>query len=279
MVRQALYVAKYLLGNDIAGRDLWVLPDDIFLVSYPKSGNTWSRFLIANLAYPDEPATFANINRLIPDPWALSKRYLKKLPRPRILKSHEPFDPRYKNVICVVRDPRDVVLSEYHFDVKRQLIAEGTPIEERVGLFLAGETCPNGSWGENVSSWIATRQNHPRFLLVRYEDLESNTTGELARIARFLNIDAAPERLALAAERSTADRMRKLEKAQAHLWSSTKETRKDKPFVRAAKSGGWRAELPPSSIAQIESAWGPLMKKLGYELHSMKSVQVGVDVI
>jgi hypothetical protein len=60
--------------------------------------------------------------------------------------------------------------------------------------------------------------------------------------------------------------MRELEKKQAHLWSSTRETRKDKPFVRSAKSGGWKAELSESSIAEIESAWGGLMRELGYEL-------------
>ena len=279
MLGQFLYGVKYVLGLDKAGRNLRVYPDDTFVVSYPKSGNTWSRFLIANLLNPGEPATFANINRLIPDPEALSKRTLKKLPRPRILKSHEAFDPRYKKVIYIVRDPRDVVLSEYHFDIKRQLIPEGTPVEERVTLFLEGGTCPYGSWGENVASWLYAREHNPRFLLVRYEDLEADTTRELARIAAFLGIEPAPERLALAVERSTADKMRKLEKAQAHLWSSTKETRKDKPFVRAAKSGGWRKELPESSLSEIESAWGPLMKKLAYELYVQRSVAAGVEAL
>ncbi|MGD0696114.1 MAG: sulfotransferase domain-containing protein [Terriglobia bacterium] len=279
MLGQFLYGVKYVLGLDKAGRNLRVYPDDTFVVSYPKSGNTWSRFLIANLSNPGEPATFANINRLIPDPEALSKRSLKKLPRPRILKSHEAFDPRYKKVIYIVRDPRDVVLSEYHFDIKRQLIPEGTPVEERVKLFLEGGTCPYGSWGENVASWLYAREHNPRFLLVRYEDLEADTTRELARLAAFLGIEPTPERLTSAVERSTADQMRKLEKAQAHLWSSTKETRKDKPFVRAAKSGGWRKELPESSLSEIESAWGPLMKKLGYELYVQKSVTAGVEVL
>ena len=62
--------------------------------------------------------------------------------------------------------------------------------------------------------------------------------------------------------------MRELEKKQGHLWSSTKQTRQDKPFVRAAKAGGWKNELSEASIAEIESAWGGLMRELGYELAS-----------
>ena len=62
--------------------------------------------------------------------------------------------------------------------------------------------------------------------------------------------------------------MRKLEQAQADQWSATKNTRKDIPFVRAAKSGGWKAGMPASSAALIESAWAPLMKMLGYKLNT-----------
>jgi hypothetical protein len=124
----------------------------------------------------------------------------------------------------------------------------------------------SGTWYENVASWFYTRRRDPRFLLVKYEALQSQGMDEMERIAGFLGIDATPERLAFAIEQSSANRMRELEKTQAHLWSSTRETRKDKPFVRSAQSGGWRVELCEASIAEIESAWGGLMREIGYEL-------------
>jgi len=62
-------VLLYLLGKDIADRNLAVYPDDTFIVSYPRSGNTWTRFLIASLVFPSEVVTFANIERMIPDTW------------------------------------------------------------------------------------------------------------------------------------------------------------------------------------------------------------------
>ena len=61
---------------------------------YPKSGNTWTRFLIANLLHPSEPATFTNIDRLIPQSEELSKRELDRVPRPRIMKSHQYYRPQ-----------------------------------------------------------------------------------------------------------------------------------------------------------------------------------------
>src|SRR6476660_7215926 len=99
MLNQLKYVFKYALGLDRAGNRFTVYPDDTFLVSYPRSGNTWVRFLLANLRYPNQSVGFANINRLLADPAVSTSRFLEKLPRPRILKSHEPFDVRFRKVV------------------------------------------------------------------------------------------------------------------------------------------------------------------------------------
>jgi hypothetical protein len=257
---------KQMLGLHRPGRNLDVFPDDIFLVSFPKSGNTWTRFLIGNLISPNERADFSNINRLIPDPEAMSKREMNRAKRPRIIKSHQYFDPRFPKIIYVVRDPRDVALSQYHFHRKRRLIDDGYAVEKFVTRFVAGETSIYGSWGENVASWLSTRAGRAGFLLVRYEDLLENALLEVGKIAAFLNQPATPEKLKQAVDRSSADQMRKLEKEQALLWSSTRETRQDVAFVREARAGGWKVELPPASVAEIESAWAPLFRRLGYEL-------------
>jgi len=77
--------------------------------------------------------------------------------------------------------------------------------------------------------------------------------------------------VARAVELSSAAQMRRLEDQQAQSWKLTKESRQDKPFVRAARSGTWRSELPSRSVQQIESEWGDLMRSLGYELSCSKA--------
>jgi len=256
-----------LRGEHKPRRNLVIWPDDTFLVSFPKSGNTWTRFLIANLVYPEAPVGFENIHRLVPDPFGTAKRDFDRMPRPRIIKSHECFEPRYPKVMYIVRDPRDVVISQYHYHRKCKKIEDGYPMEKFVTRFLAGETCPHGSWGENVGTWMMARHNHPRrFLLLRYEDMVADPRRELARVATFLNIPADADRISQAVERSSAEQMRKLETTQADQCGLTKETRKDLSFVRAAKSGGWQKELPEHLVAQIEDAWPHLMTFLGYKL-------------
>ena len=270
MFGQLKYAVKYALGLDLAGKHYTVYPDDTFLVSYPKSGNAWVRFLLANLIHPNETVGFANINQLLPAPGVLSKRFLKTLPRPRILKSHEPFDVRFRKVIYLVRDPRDVAVSEYYFDRKKRYIAPEMTLEQFIKPFLAGETSSYGSWWEHAASWIGPRYGNPAFLLVRYEDLLTDPIGKTAKIAEFLGIKADEERLRAAVERSSADRMRKLEQQDADKWTGTKNTRKEIPFVRSAKSGGWKESLPRPLVEEIEVAWFPLMNFLGYELQSQE---------
>ena len=266
MMARVLSGLKYLAGKDVAGRSLRCCADDTFIVSYPKSGNTWLRFLVANLLHPQSPVTFLEADRIIPSVDGSSRKYFQRMPRPRVIKSHYPFEPCYERIIYIVRDPRDVAVSQYHYQIKRRVLDENHPIEQFVSRFVTGRVCPYGSWGENVGSWMAARFRHPGFLWLRYEDLHGRTETELLRIASHLNLEVTRELLVQTAARSSADRMRTLEREQAAQWASTKGTRSDKLFVRGACAGGWKTELPESSIAAIESAWAPLMSWLHYDL-------------
>jgi hypothetical protein len=270
ILKHLAYSTQVLLGRINAGRGLTVFPDDRFLVSYPRSGSTWTRFLIGNLLSAMEPITFANIESRIPSIYICTDRQLRRLPRPRLLTSHEAFDPSYKTIIYVVRDPRDVAVSFYHYSIKNRHIADSYPIEQFVSRYVAVEIGPMydrwGSWADHVMSWVAMRQGRDGFLLLRYEDMVENPEGELAKVATLLKLEVSSERLSRAVELSSADRMRRLEKEQHEAWTQTSKTRSDKPFVRAAGSGNWRTSLSSAAVAEIEGAWGAVMQTFGYTL-------------
>jgi Sulfotransferase domain len=275
VVRALAQATRVLTGRQIASRGFTVFPDDILLVSYPRSGNTWTRFLVGNLIYQDEPVTFSNIESRIPEIYFNYDRFLRQLPRPRILKSHESFQPHYPHVIYIVRDPRDVAVSFYHHNVKARNIPDGYPMADYVPRFIAGEfDSLFGSWRDNVLSWTALRKNNPRFLMLSYENMKREPIAELSKIVSFLDrcsfrkINSSAEALQRAVELSSPERMRTLEKEESGQWVLTKKTRLDKPFVRSAISGGWKSQLAPESVTAIEEAWGDLMQSMGYELIS-----------
>ncbi len=269
---------RVLAGKQLAGRGVTVYPDDVFLVSYPRSGNTWTRFLLGNLISQKDPVTFSNIESRIPEIYFNPDRELRALPRPRMLKSHECFQPQYPHVIYIVRDPRDVAISFYHHNVKARNIPDDYPMTSFVPRFIAGEFDRKfGSWRDNVLSWISVRGESANFMLLRYEEMKRDTAGALLQVVEFLErcsfreIDTSPEALRKAVELSSPERMRALEKQEAGKWVLTKSTRSDKPFVRTAKAGGWKSQLAPESVEMIETAWGDLMQSLGYELSSRKA--------
>jgi hypothetical protein len=63
---------------------------------------------------PWETVTFLNIEQIVPDPDLRSRSFLNKCPHSLVIKSHHPFDPRYKSVVHIVCDAPDVLLSQYH---------------------------------------------------------------------------------------------------------------------------------------------------------------------
>lgn len=267
--QQLVAYARVVTKRQFAARELTVYPDDTFLVSFPKSGNTWTRFLVCNIINPDRPVTFAALESRIPEIYDVTDRALRAFPRPRVIKSHEAFDPRYKKIIYIVRDPRDVAVSYYEFQLKRRVISEVLSLEDFIPIFLESGIEPKlGTWGDHVLSWLATRQGRSNFLLLRYEDMKQRTQEEATKIADFLGFDSSPEHIARAVDLSSFERMRKLETEQSGQWKETRKTRQDKPFVRKGVVGGWRSTLPERSVAQIESAWGNIMRMLGYELAS-----------
>lgn len=244
------------------GRDVTVRPDDALIVSYPRSGNTWMRFMVASLLSPEEAPSFESTPRLVPSIYETFERDLARLPSPRILKSHESFDPRYKKVLYIVRDPRDVMLSYYRYQLKTWKMDEGVSLERYAELFLTGEMSRYGSWREHVGSWLGAREYSNSFRLMRYEDLLADPTANLGKAAELLEIPASEEDLRRAVEKSTADKMRKQEASKGvplNRWS-----RNDISFVGNATSGGWRDELPEALALDTQEAWGEMMERLGY---------------
>lgn len=261
---QTRLATNFVLGRQKMVKGVTSYDDDVWIVSYPKSGNTWTRFLIANLVAGGEGVDWSNIERRVPDIYQGRDTQYKDLPRPRYFKSHDAYRPEYRRVVCIVRDPRDVAVSYFHFVKKlRQIPVEATT-DDFMGTFIAGRIDPYGSWGENVGSWLGARKGSKDFIVVRYEDLMEDTELQLRRIAEMLSLPADQAALRRAVENSRADRMREMEAKQRDQHKDLKTGRSDIPFVRAAKTGQWQTALTPENARQIQAAWGPVMNELGY---------------
>ena len=238
MIIRLAYLANYFLERDIAGRSLFRLPDDIFIVAYPGSGGQWLRRLIANLLDPSSPVTESNVMSRLPDLYHMSRRGFAKMPHPRIIFSHECFDAECRKVIYLIRDPRDVAVALYDQQIQGGSVKGDVTVEQFVQTsFLTNDVGQIGwaeefsgaikanqgfayrcrlkdeflgtpaSWGENVMSWLGARGHDPNaMLLVHYENLVRDSQTELGKIAEFLNLTASPERILSAVETTRSQR-------------------------------------------------------------------------
>ena len=242
------------------GRRLTVFPDDVFVASYPRSGNTWVRFLIANLLQQDAPASPEYVGARVPDIYHVPDSELLKLPRPRYLKTHEPFHPRYPRVVYILRDPRDVASSYLNFFRRRNRVDEETTLDAFLPRFVDGKL-PFGSWRDHVSEWITVRGGDADFLLVRYELLEEAPEGQLERIAAFLGIPPDGNAIRQAVERSGLDVMRALEEDRRQRGGTAEEG-----LRLGIAEIGTEAEDERSKGAMdlLVDRWAPTMRELGY---------------
>lgn len=233
-----------------------VYPDDVFVVSYPRSGNTWVRFLIANLVKQDtdEIVDFYSSVKYIPEV-GRHNSIIESLCRPRLMKSHAPYQSGYPNVVYIVRDGRDVYVSFYHHRL------HALPSNTTFGEFLARTDHWPCLWCEHVDSWLLAREK-PRMVVIRYEDLLADTEREILKIASFLGLEPTMEQIRYAIEQSSFENMRRLEVERGRPYKA------ESPglFVRRGRPGNWKEYFGEEEKEIFKKRReGSTLVRLGYE--------------
>ena len=245
------------------GRFAEVMADDTFLVSYPRSGNTWLSFILTNALHLDTPTTFNNLDQRCPDIYVNTGRFLRSRTAPRLLKSHEQYRGDYPRVIYLVRDPRDVALSYWRFLRKVETISDELPEAQYVEGFLRGlwET-EYGNWAAHVGGWLKGLTNASHGTVIRYEDLLADPHGQTRRLFNFMAIDPDDDVITRAIELSSASNMRRYEHAETATNAQLSGTRRDLPFVAVEPT--LRGALSTVASGAIVRRWRPVMQELGY---------------
>jgi hypothetical protein len=229
-------------------------PRDIFVIGYPKSGNTWMQYLLAGLGYGLDArlAPDSLVQDLIPD--LHSKRFYRRYLTPTFFKTHELPDRRFRKVIYIVRDGRDVMVSYFH-----HLNALGHPMEYSK-LVGTGEGLYPCRWYEHVESWLENPYG-AEIITVKYEALHTNAVGELEKICAFAGLDRDPEMLGWIAQNTAFEMMQGRESRlgwQNALWP------RDKAFIRRGKIGSFTDEMPRQALESFLTSSRPTLHRLGY---------------
>jgi len=262
MLKRLRYqLSKSSLRVPLVWKRHWGVNDqDVFVASYPRSGSTWLRFLLFETLTKND-AGFDNVNRVIPDV-GMHGEATPLLPKQgRLIKTHEPFRPEYKKAVYVVRDVRDVVLSEYAYQKALGRIA-GT-FDQYLDDFLKGTATGYGSWQEHVRGWIdSPLTKNGQLLVVKYAELKKDGLVQLQRIMQFLGVVVERQVILNAIQNNEFNKMRAKEDRNPQLGKSAEGENR---FVRKGTVGGWRQQLTPEQLQRIEQMAGTILARLHYE--------------
>jgi hypothetical protein len=230
---------------------------DVFFASYPRSGSTWLRFLLFD-ALVGEPSGFSNVNYAIPDV-KLRKHGLPLMPGGgRLIKTHEVFHPEYRKAVYLVRDPRDVALSEYAYQTALGLV--NSELDDYLQKFLTQGVNPFASWRAHIDSWMSAPLGQGQLLIIRFEDLRADAFATLVQIVQFLALTPDEARIRAAVANNTVEKMRAKEKETPQRASARGR------FIRSGSAGGWRGTLTPAQTQLFRQHAGDSLSRLGYSL-------------
>ena len=233
--------------------------DDVFIVGFPKSGNTWMQSLMAGVLYgidtefmPDKLA-----QEIVPD--VHGRKYYKRFGVINFFKTHHLPKPNYKKVIYLVRDGRDAMVSYYHFNKN---LGVDVTLE---GMVKYGKNVYPAKWAEHVSSWQKNPYNAV-ILTIRYEDLLNQPLIELNKICSFVNIERSEELLNKVIVGNEIDKMRKRVKDTGGLGNKMWEGDKGVKFFRKGKSGSYKSEMPLELISFFNEESSSALKLFNYDV-------------
>ncbi len=243
---------------------------DFVIASFGKSGRTWlrillSRFFQQRLGLPEQSLIgFNNFHRR--DPAA-----------PRLFFTHDNYLKDYsgngdnkadfygKKVVLLVRNPYDTAVSQY-FQWKHRMrpikkVLNGYPAHgDDVGLFdfVMEEFGGLNTVVDFLNLWRQEADAVGDLLIVRYEDLQADTAGELSQVLNFLGQAPNSAEIAEAVRFASIENMRRMETKNVFWLSGRRMAPGDKREpdsfkVRRAKVGGYRDYFSDEQLAEMEA--------------------------
>ena len=253
----------------ISGRHKGLREADMFLASYPKCGNTWLRHLVTNIVTGKSTPWRGGLDEVC----RLVGKHegLPEVARDngRLIKTHEPYRDEYRRGVLLVRDARDVVVSEFFYQksYSKYFFVYNDSFEVFVDRFLDGKVNGYGNWPDHINGWMDGVQNEGNQILVlHFEKLKSDTFGSLRNVVDHLGLVADDDELRRAIEDCSVDSMKRKER---EYWES--QGQPNKSFVRAAKSGGWRDHFTSKLEEKFWQRAGSAMERLGYQREKIAS--------
>ncbi|KAI7744793.1 hypothetical protein M8C21_008521 [Ambrosia artemisiifolia] len=175
---------------------------DIFLATFPKAGTTWLKSLMFSTlnrhhhAFSDHPLHHHGPQSAFPildvESYPITDFTTNFSDVPRLFNTHFPYTllPACMDAckfVYVCRDPKDVLISKWHFVSKlRSKDLPPLTLDKAIELFQQGVSEYGPFWEHVLSYWRASLESPDKILFLKYEELKKQPEVEVKKLAAFM---------------------------------------------------------------------------------------------
>jgi hypothetical protein len=246
---------------------------DVFICSYFKSGTNWTMHIAQQIAFRGA-ARFEHVHDVVAWP-EVPARMRMAVPveddRPRaasptglrVIKTHLaldaiPYSPA-AHYVAVVRDPKDVFVSSYHF-LRAVGLGRAMPTVRRwLDVYLSPDTAL-GSWAAHLQSYWSVR-DRPNVLFLTYEQMRADLPGAVDKIAKLMGVELTAAERAAVIEQCTFEHMKKIGAKfdpAGPPWARPKGS-----MMRRGERGKSNELLSSADQKRIDDYWRTQLRQLG----------------
>ncbi|XP_022598448.1 sulfotransferase family cytosolic 2B member 1-like isoform X1 [Seriola dumerili] len=254
--------------------DFTFRPDDIIIVTYPKSGTTWMQEIVPLIVSGGDPASVESLHNWDRVPWLEESRAcilnLENRPSPRMLTTHFHYNmmpPGFfqvkPKVIYVMRNPRDVFTSSFHYYGMSSFLVDPGPQSDFLHKFLDGKVM-FGSWFDHVKGWL-NAEDKDRIMYICYEEMIVDLKDSVSRLAQFLEKPLDSEVIEKIAERCLFKNMKQNNMSNYSAVPPQFMDQTKSEFLRKGIAGDWKNQLTASEAEHFDTVYKDKMKDVKFK--------------
>ncbi|KAM7340629.1 amine sulfotransferase-like [Alexandromys fortis] len=249
--------------------DFEIRDDDVFLVTYPKSGTIWAQQILSLIYFDGHRNSTENIETMDRVPffeYNIHNLDYVNMPSPRIFASHLPYylvpkglkDKKTK-ILYIYRNPKDVLISFFHFSNWVATLEATETIEHYLEKFLDGKVV-GSRWFDHIRGWYEHR-NDFSIMFLSYEDMKKDLRGSVLKICSFLEKELSEEDVDAVVRQSTFQNMKSDPRANyGNIINKEIGTRNNGYFLRKGTIGDWKHHLTVKQNERFDMIFKKNMK-------------------